>query len=196
MHERVDCSHHPRQLRVGPHKLRNLAPPPIANLPDGRRVYNRHQNCMPNVFDVDAQHCQGTRSHPALTGALGCLPLSAGGIDPDVMNNTLHETLQTWSWGQAWGWDQPMVAMTATRLLQPESALATLLMNASTNTYLPTGYNHPSQSGIISAYLPGNGGTLIAVALMAGGWDGAPAREAPGFPSEWGVQAEGFTPYF
>ena len=71
-----------------------------------------------------------------------------------------------------------------------------MLMNATTNAYLPTGYNHPSESGIISAYLPGNGGTLIAVALMAGGWDGAPAREAPGFPLDWGVQAEGFTPYF
>ena len=69
-------------------------------------------------------------------------------------------------------------------------------MPASTNAYLPTGYNHPTKQGMISAYLPGNGGTLIAVGLMAGGWAGAPDREAPGFPPEWGVRAEGFTPYF
>ena len=112
------------------------------------------------------------------------------------MNATLHETLRAWSWDQAWGWDQPMVSMTATRLQQPEIAIATLLMNASTNAYLPTGYNHPSESGFIRAYLPGNGGILIAVALMAGGWDGAPEREAPGFPETWGVRAEGFVPYF
>jgi hypothetical protein len=81
-------------------------------------------------------------------------------------------------------------------LLQPEVAIDTLLMNASTNDYLPTGYNHPTTGGQISAYLPGNGGTLIAVGLMAGGWEGCPARVAPGFPPEWKVRAEGFTPYF
>ena len=37
---------------------------------------------------------------------------------------------------------------------------------------------------------------LIAAGLMAGGWEGAPEREAPGFPPEWRVRAEGFTPYF
>jgi len=89
-----------------------------------------------------------------------------------------------------------MVAMTATRLRQPEVAIETLLMNVSTNRYVASGYNHPSSRDYIMAYLPGNGGTLIAVALMAGGWDGAPEVEAPGFPREWGVRAEGFTPYF
>ena len=76
--------------------LANLAPPPIITLPDGTRVYNRHQNCLPSVFDPHAQHCQGTQSHPALTGALGCLPLgvSNGSIDRAVMNATLHETLR------------------------------------------------------------------------------------------------------
>ena len=82
------------------------------------------------------------------------------------------------------------------RLNQPEVAVDTLLMNASTNEYVPTGYNHPTKSGQLTAYLPGNGGILIAVALMAGGWEGAPPGEAPGFPSDWAVQAEGFTPYF
>jgi len=66
--------------------------------------------------------------------------------------------------------EQPMVAMTATRLEQPMVAIDTLLMNSSTNIYLPTGYNHPAKGGQISAYLPGNGGILIAVGLMAGGW--------------------------
>ena len=136
------------------------------------------------------------------------------------MNNTLHETLKVWNWGQSWGWDQPMVAMTATRLEQPQLAVDTLLMNSSTNVYLPTGYNHPAREGTTSACecvatvltalpladsewlcllhtdLPGNGGILIAVGLMAGGWENGPKTEAPGFPPEWKVQAEGFTPYF
>ena len=62
--------------------------------------------------------------------------------------------------------------MTAVRLEQPEVAVDTLLMNVSTNVYLPTGYNHPRPDGLLAAYLPGNGGTLIAVGLMAGGWEG------------------------
>ena len=127
---------------------------------------------------------------------MGCLPGDKYGVDREIMNNTLHETLAVWSWGKSWGWDQPMVAMTATRLEQPQVAIDTLLMNSTTNDYLPTGYNHPSSQGQTSAYLPGNGGTLIAVGLMAGGWENGPQAEAPGFPPEWKVKAEGFTPYF
>jgi hypothetical protein len=183
----------------------NLAPLPTATLEDNKTVvYNRHANCVPSVFAAHSQHCQGLRSHPALTGALGCMPLHAGGaaaaagqvVDEGIMNATLHTTLARWNWAAAWGWDQPMVAMTATRLMQSEVAVDTLLMNASTNDYTATGYNHPAPHGCCTAYLPGNGGVLIAVALMAGGWDGAPEGEAPGFPRAWGVRAEGFTPYF
>ncbi len=41
-------------------------------------------------------------------------------------------------------------------------------------------------------YFPGNGGLLYAVAMMAAGWDGAPAGDAPGFPEKgWVVRSEG-----
>jgi hypothetical protein len=38
----------------------------------------------------------------------------------------------------------------------------------------------------------GNGGLLYATALMAAGWDGAPNRNAPGFPGngQWNVRWE------
>ena len=161
----------------------------------GKKVYNRHQHCLPSVFANETTHCSGHNSHPALNGALGCLP-GGYGVDKEIMNNTLHTTLDVWSWDHCWGWDQPMVAMTAVRLEQPEVAVDTLLMNVRTNVYLATGYNHPAPNGQIAAYLPGNGGTLIAVGLMAGGWEGGPEGVAPGFPPEWKVQAEGFTQYF
>jgi hypothetical protein len=46
----------------------------------------------------------------------------------------------------------------------------------------------------LTIYLPGNGGLLTAVAMMAAGWDGAPDRHAPGFPDDgsWQVRWENF----
>ncbi len=41
----------------------------------------------------------------------------------------------------------------------------------------------------------GNGGLLYAVAMMAAGWDGAPDKQAPGFPDDgkWVVRWEGLS---
>ena len=45
----------------------------------------------------------------------------------------------------------------------------------------------------LTIYLPGNGGLLYAVAMMAAGWDGGPETHAPGFPDDgsWTVRFEG-----
>jgi hypothetical protein len=45
-------------------------------------------------------------------------------------------------------------------------------------------------------YLPANGALLAAVAMMAGGWDGAATMDAPGFPKDgsWVVRSEGLRP--
>jgi hypothetical protein len=61
------------------------------------------------------------------------------------------------------------------------------------NGYTAAGHN-PNTN--LPVYLPGNGALLAAVAMMAGGWDGAPALAAPGFPRDgsWVVRAEGFKP--
>jgi hypothetical protein len=44
-------------------------------------------------------------------------------------------------------------------------------------------------------YLPGNGGLLTAVAMMAAGWDGN-EKANPGFPDDgkWNVHWEGLSP--
>src|SRR5699024_12495701 len=51
---------------------------------------------------------------------------------------------------------------------------------------------HFVQTPRLPAYLPGNGGTLIAVALMTAGWDSGPP--APGLPARFGVRPEGLLP--
>jgi protein-glucosylgalactosylhydroxylysine glucosidase len=87
-----------------------------------------------------------------------------------------------------------MMAMTAARLGRPEAALDVLLMDTPKNTWLPNGHNY--QEKRLPLYLPGNGGLLTAVAMMAAGWDGAPAGDAPGFPKDgrWKVRSEGLQP--
>ena len=86
-----------------------------------------------------------------------------------------------------------MTAMTAARVGEPDVAIDALLMDTPKNRYLPNGHNFQREG--LTIYLPGNGGLLTAIAMMAAGWDGAPDRPAPGFPTEgWTVRWEGLKP--
>jgi hypothetical protein len=82
--------------------------------------------------------------------------------------------------------------MTAARLGEPGLAVDALLMDRPRNRYLKNGHN-VQRPDDLRVYLPGNGALLAAVAMMAAGWDGAPAGTAPGFPADdrWAVRAEG-----
>jgi hypothetical protein len=105
------------------------------------------------------------------------------------MRRTLRRVMESWQWAETWGWDYPLVAMTATRLGEPELAMDALMMETVKNRYLPNGHNY--QRPGLTIYLPGNGGFLSATAMMAAGWDGAPTRDAPGFPrAKWIVRSE------
>lgn len=132
------------------------------------------------------------RDHPAVTGALGFLPHHFR-VDTAVMRATFHEIMKRWQWESTWGWDYPLLAMTAARLYQPEDAVAALLMDVQKNTYLVNGHNY--QDKRLRLYLPGNGGLLAALALMTAGWDGNHVP-TPGFPKDgrWNVKWEGLRP--
>jgi hypothetical protein len=141
----------------------------------------------PDTWDnVDSRH-----DHPSFLMALGQLP--GDGVDRTVMRRTLDAVLAKWDWAtKIWGWDYPMIAMTAARLDAPEQAVDVLLKSdGPNNSYTQAGHNVNTK---LPVYLPGNGALLAAVAMMAGGWDGAPNRPAPGFPAngKWLVRAEGF----
>ncbi|MEV1121199.1 hypothetical protein AB0I91_39605 [Actinosynnema sp. NPDC049800] len=128
--------------------------------------------------------------HPSMLCALGLVP-ETGVVDHGVMRATLHDVLSDWDWSSTWGWDYPAMAMTATRLGEPRTALDVLLMDTPKNGYLANGHNR--QSEWLPVYLPGNGGLLAAVALMAAGWEGGPPN--PGFPADgWTVRHEGLIP--
>lgn len=154
----------------------------LSALPVRDGVYLAHENC-PQTFSAR------NYDHPSMLGAYGVLP--GDGVDRETMRRTLFKTMKEWKWEQTWGWDYPLTAMTAARLGETAVALDALLMRTEKNRYLPNGHNW--QRPNLPCYLPGNGGLLYAVAMMAAGWQGAPHKRAPGFPQDgsWTVRWEG-----
>ena len=128
--------------------------------------------------------------HPALIGAYGMLP--GDGVDVPTMDSTLTMVEKTWKFEHTWGWDFPMLAMSAARLGHPEKAVDYLLNYPSF-----TWDEHGLSGGGVSPYpyFPSNGGLLYAVAMMAAGWDGSKGS-SPGFPNDgsWIVKHEGLSP--
>jgi hypothetical protein len=145
---------------------------------------------MHNGVYVEADPFIQHGGHPTMLAAYGVLP-ETGLLDHAVMRQTLHHVMKSWDWDSTWGWDYPMIAMTAARLGEAEMALDALLKDVKKNVYLVNGHNY--QTPGLPLYLPGNGGLLTAVAMMAGGWEGCPTRPAPGFPDNgtWVVKHEG-----
>ena len=162
--------------------LNNLSKSPVHN-----GLYQNAENAL-NTFE-DAFH---RNDHPALLGAYGMLPNDS--IDIDIMRKTLKKVMHSWNWERTWGWDYPVIAMTAARVGMPEIAIDALLMNVKKNRYLNNGHNY--QDNNLPVYLPGNGGLLTAIAMMAAGWEGAPDIPAPGFPcnGQWVIKYEGLLP--
>jgi hypothetical protein len=156
---------------------------------------------QPDTWDnIASRH-----DHPQMLMPLGFLP---GGPDVDrgTMMRTLDGVLTQWDWEtKIWGWDYPMIAMTAARLNRPDVAIEVLMRNGPNNRYLPTGHcpvrsdealpkDAPpgARKREIAVYLPANGAFLSAVALMTAGWDGC-TEPFPGFPKDgtWKIRAEG-----
>lgn len=108
-----------------------------------------------------------------------------------------------------------MIAMTAARLQEPDAAVEYLLhpaknfqfgvagmtprvhLNEHASDLVATGSaaaDDAEYRRLAETYFPSNGGLLLAVALMAAGWDGE-AAAAPGFPKDgWRVRMEGLRP--
>ncbi|WP_207534933.1 hypothetical protein [Desertivirga arenae] len=157
----------------------------LAPLPKQNGLYLSTEN-TPDSFTNE----EWLRDHPSVLGTLGMVPAGAK-LDKATMQRTFDTVWKVWQWDDTWGWDFPMTAMTAARLGKPEKAIDALFMNIKTNTYLKNGHNY--QDGRLRIYLPGNGGVLATVAMLAGGWDGSSGPN-PGFPKngKWKVRSEGF----
>jgi hypothetical protein len=155
------------------------------------------------------------RDHPSFVAALGLLP--GWGADRETMRRTLDAVIKDWDLRQTWGWDWPMLAMTATRLDEPEKAVNFLLWDAKNFHFgtsgmtprvhldqnvaellgnaAPGGPDGPGYRRAAETYFPSNGSLLLAVALMVAG--GSDVHELnPGFPpnGQWVVHSEGILP--
>ena len=127
----------------------------LSPLPVKDGVYLAHENC-PQTYT------ERNRDHPSMLAALGVLP--GRKVDRETMRRTLNKVFAEWKWEDTWGWDFPVVAMTAASLKEPALAMRALTMQTPKNTWLPNGHNW--QRASLPLYLPGNGGLLLAAAHM------------------------------
>jgi protein-glucosylgalactosylhydroxylysine glucosidase len=103
------------------------------------------------------------RDHPIVSAVSGMLP-KTNLVDNKILSCTLDTIQKKWNWQSAWGWDFPMLAMSAASVGRSEQAIDFLMMDVPKNRYLANGHNY--QDARLAIYLPGNGGLLTAVAKM------------------------------
>jgi hypothetical protein len=158
----------------------------MAPVPQSEGLYIAHAFC-PDTFE------HFNRDHPSMLAACGLLPGKR--IDRSIMHQTLCKAVDCWDYSTLWGWDFAMMAMTAARLGEPEKAVDLLLCNTPKNQYEKNGHNFQLLRDDLPAYLPGNGGLLLAVALMTAGFDGC-REPMPGFPKngKWKIDFENISP--
>jgi len=102
--------------------------------------------------------------HPIIAGISGMIP-ETGQVDKKILGNSLEKIKSVWNWETCWGWDFPLLAMSAASVGKSEQAVDFLLMDAPKNRYLTNGHNFQDATRLM-IYLPGNGGMLTAVAYM------------------------------
>lgn len=157
-----------------------LAPLPVK---DGRYVAIES---IPDTFD----NIESRGDHPSMLASWGLL--ADDRVNLQFMASTLDAVLKTWNWEERiWGWDYPMIAMTALKLGQSETAVDILMSDGPNNLYLNNGHV-PQSAASLPVYLPANGSLLLAVARFLD----TDNYKAPhyGFPAngKWKVLAEGF----
>ena len=155
----------------------NLAPLPIVN--DTYAIYEG----TPNMW-IDPT----TRTdHPAMIGVYGLLPPIPGVVNRTTIANTANRIWESWDFANLYGWDFPLLAMNAARLGNREKTIELLLDDnfEFDDVGMPIGGNRET-----TPYFPAAGGLLMAVAMMAGGWDGDGGDY--GFPIGWEVNVEDF----
>jgi len=167
-------------------RLDSVVPPPIDTVYQRLSPYPMEDSLYVLYEGIPDMWSKFTFEHPAIIGIYGMLP--GDGVDRKVLENTFDKILSSWNFRRIWGWDFPMLAMTAVRLGRPELAIDLLLHD----NYIFDEHGLAYGEGSPYPYFPSNGGLLTAIAMMAAGWDGCSEDAAPGFPNDgsWKVTFE------
>ncbi|GFH41524.1 hypothetical protein Hs30E_00750 [Lactococcus hodotermopsidis] len=149
-------------------------------------LYLAHENCPTTFPDF-------MTDHPAMLGIYGLIPNDR--VNENAFNQTLDKVLADWHFDSMWGWDFGVNAMAATRLGQPERAMAAILQDTTKNHYVANGHNYQEKRTDLPAYLPGNGSLLLAITLMVAGYP--TSEKLPGIPKDgtWQVAFENISPF-
>lgn len=153
----------------------NLAPFPTED-----NAYVTYEG-IPNMWSTP----EYTEDHPGLLGIYGWLPPDSR-LNMSTFNATIAKVHETWNFPFSYGWDFPLLAITEARRGDAERAIAQLLdvNNAFDEVGMPVGGTR-----VTTPYFPSAAGLLLAVGMMAGGWDGF---VGPVWPAKWEVESEGF----
>ena len=180
-----------------------VLPTDPASPPDGPPLYSLDRWCVCMYLSGGAKNpacqrqwapaggssCEPVTSHPLVVGVLGIVNGryrgDRYGVDARSANATLATVLREWvNWTHAWGWDDALLASAMLRLRwDPRAIVDSALLDAK----FP--YYRNGHTVCCPTYLPGNGGLLLSIALLAAGTTDAPGGH---FPPAWGVVAEGF----
>lgn len=157
----------------------------MASLTEEDGVYLAHEKCP-------ATYTTYNHDHPSMLMSYGVLADER--LNPGTMKATLDKVVDCWNYPSLWGWDFAVMAMTATRTGDPKLAVDILLKDTPKNDYVVSGNNRQKLRKDLPLYLPGNGSLLLAIPMMAEGYEGC-SRKCPGFPEDWVVEAEGLQRY-
>ena len=155
----------------------HLAPLPVSN-----NTYVIYEG-IPDMWE----NTTCTEDHPSMLGIYGWLPPQQG-LDLDIMEDTYRHVLDRWNLTYSYGWDFPLLSMSAARLGHTSQALDFLLDPGF--QFDDAGYPIGG-ARVPTPYMPGSASLLWAVAFLAGGWDGDVGTK---FPDEWKAEIEGFDP--
>jgi hypothetical protein len=149
----------------------------------------QNASCEKAWVPAAGSNCKGLADHPLMLGILGMINGRAHGdrygVDVETANNTLMGVWENWPhWKGAWGWDDSLLASAMARLgWSPEAIVGGPLADPKF-PYYANGHTL-----CCPVYLPGNGGLLLSIALLAAGSETSPAMN---FPAAWHAVGEGF----
>lgn len=114
--------------------------------------------------------------------------MSGRPLNMTVLRNTAAKIMELWDMNESYGWDFSLLAMNSVRLGDVDRAIKYLIHPV---FQFDDGGYPVGGSRVATPYFPNAASLLVAMAMMAGGWDESPG---PHFPDGWPVAVEGFVP--